>query len=1089
MSDKVGRWLAERELGEYAPLFRENKIDLSILPELTVEDLKDMGITAVGDRRRILRAITAFRDETSAQASRTVHPAAAKRQVTVMFVDLSGFTQLSREMDVEDAHSLLNTFFEATDAIIESYGGRIDKHIGDAVMAVFGVAASNSNDSERAARAALEIHAALPELDPPLTCHIGIASGQVIASAMGSELHTEYTLVGDGVNLAARITDKAGPGETLISADIHVALGPRFMGGDLGEVELAGIDAPQGIWRLTGLSSGLGAQRHRFVGRGRELSMFRAAFERARDHRNGEVHVVLGEPGIGKTHLSEEIAAAARDMGYAVHGAAVMDFGAREGQSAVQGLVRSMLGIDADANPEIAHAAVEQAGVLGWFDPSNRAHLNALLELEQDPGVAEVYANMDYATRMRGRRAVIDELIRARSESAPLLFQIEDIHWATPDVLAAAAHVASAIRHLPCLLMMTSRIDGDPLDLDWQSQTNGAYLSKIELSGLSAAESRELTQAIAEASGDGVDAFIERAGGNPLFLEQLLRSRNSISGDGLPGSIHAIVQSRLDSIDPDARAAIQAASVLGQRLSPDALKFLLEDEELDFRPILRSGLMREAGPDLVFAHALIRDGSYESLFRSDRVRLHERAADWFAGRDATLRARHLDRAQSPEAAQAYRDAATNLIRGFQFQSAEALVARALELPVSPEMRVDLLGTLSEAMRLQGRPHDALARCDEAAAAATADAQLCRIHIERAQAARQTSQYSLALESLEIVEEAARRSGDEQSLAQVHYLRGNVYFPLGRFEEALVSNEQALGLARKLGSVRLEVGALSGFGDAYFMNGAMRTAADYYLQAVERARPDGLVRDVAANLHNLSVARSYSGDVMQGRRDGIEAVEVSRKHFALVPECVALTCLGVAHTLLDEIDDALEVFENSAEVGRRVGAKRLEAQALEHLARTQVYAGRLDEAERTGREAVEIALEHGPNFVGPKSLSALALAVADPDEQDRLLERGAEIIASGCVGHNHLHFFPDACAIMIARGEWDRALAYADDLDRFSEKERLPLVDLTLREIRHLADAGRRQQAAAESGEAESLRTDFARMAVRRGLSGRNDFVS
>ncbi|MDG4649716.1 adenylate/guanylate cyclase domain-containing protein [Roseibacterium sp. SDUM158017] len=1089
MSDKVSRWLAERGLAEYAPLFQENKIDLSILPELTVEDLKDMGVTAVGDRRRIMRAIAAFDDETSIHGSRPMHPTAAKRQVTVMFVDLSGFTKLSANMDVEDAHGLLNNFFVAADAIIEDFGGRIDKHIGDAVMAVFGVAVSNANDTERAARAALEIHAALAALDPPMTCHIGIASGQVIASAVGSEVHTEYTLVGDGVNLAARITDKAGPGETLISADIHLALGPRFLGDDAGEAELAGIDAPQRLWRLGGVSSGSGARRHRFVGRGRELSMFQAAFERCRDHATGEVHLVLGEPGIGKTHLSEEIAGVARGMGFAVHGAAVMDFGAREGQSAVQGLVRSLLGIGMDAAAGIAEAAVEQAGAMRWIDPSNRAHLNALLELEQDAGVAEVYANMDNVTRMRGRRAVIDELLHARSDAAPLLLQIEDIHWATPDVLSAFAHVASAIRELPCLMMMTSRIDGDPLDIEWQSQANGVYLTKIELSGLSAAQSRELTKAITEDGAEVIDAFIERAGGNPLFLEQLLRSREALAGGGLPGSIQAIVQSRLDTIGPEARAAIQAAAVLGQRLSPDALKFLLEDETLDFRVILRSGLMREAGPDLVFAHALIRDGSYESLFKAERARLHERAAEWFAGRDATLRARHLDRAQSPDAAQAYLEAATNNIRSFQFQSAEALIGRALELQVTPEVRVDLLGALSEALRLQGRTHEALAQCDEAAAQVATDAQLSRIHIERAQSARQTSQYQDALDSLDVAEAAARRSGDEQSLAQVHYLRGNIHFPLGRFDEALVSNESALRLARKLGSVRLEVGALSGFGDAYFMNGAMRTAADYYTQAVERARPDGLVRDVAANLHNLSVARSYSGDVLQGRIDGIEAVEVSRTYFALVPECVALTCVGVAHTLLDELDEALEAFATSAEVGRRVGARRLEAQALEHLARAQAHSGDLAAAERTGREAVKIALEHGPNFVGPKSLSALALALEDPDEQDRLLDQGAGIIAEGCVGHNHLHFYPDACAIMLARGEWDRALAFADALERFTEREPLPLVELTLREIRHLADAGRRQQAPAEGEEAAALRADFARMAVRRGLLGRADFVS
>jgi len=1088
MTNSVTRWLADRDLGEYAELFHDNKIDLEILPHLSVEDLKDMGIAAVGDRRRIMRAIEALTDEEPLPSRRpdpAPEPTAAKRQVAVMFIDLSGFTRMTAGLDLEDTHAVLGRFFAAVDGVVEKFGGTIDKHIGDAVMAVFGGQVSSTNDNEKAARAALEIHAVMPTLDPPMRCHIGIASGQVIASATGSDLHTENTILGDGVNLAARITDHAEADETLISADIHLALGPRFSGEDRGDVPLAGIATPQRLWHLSGIAAGHETPKLAFVGRERELSLFGAACERCRDHGAGEVHVVLGEPGIGKTHLSEEIAAIARGTGYAVHRAAVLDFGALEGRSALQDLVRSLLG---PANPDddgTVRQAAEEATAAGWIAPANRVHLNALLDLEQDVGVAEVYANMDNATRQRGRRAVVADLIRARSAESPLLLQIEDIHWATPEILSALAHVAETIREVPCLLMMTSRIDGDPIDLDWQARTGGAYLAKIELAGLSEDQCRELTRAIMASGDDDIDPFIARAGGNPLFLEQLLRSRGATAAGGLPGSIQGIVQSRLDAIDPEARRAIQAASVLGQRLSPDALAHLLEQDTPDPTTPIRAGLMRESGADLVFAHALIRDGAYNSLLRTERNRLHIRAAQWFDGRDATLHAQHLDRGGSSEAPRAYLDAAQSLIRTYQFEQAEPMLERALTLEVTQALRVDLLGMLGEVMRLQGRPSEALAQCEAAAEAAETDAQICRVHLERAQSARQTSQYQLALDSLERVEAAARRSGDDASLAQVFYIRGNIYFPLGRFSEALDSNEEALGLARGLGSVRLEVGALSGFGDAYFMKGSMRTAVGYYSQAVERARPDGLVRDVAANLHNLSVARSYNGDVQQGRLDGMEAVDISQTYFARVPECVAQTCLGVALTLLDDIDGALDAFARSAEVGRRVGAKRLEAQALEHLARTQVYAGQYAEAQKTGREAVEIALAHGPNFVGPKALSALALALDDPDEQDRLLAQGAEIIANGCVGHNHLHFYPDACAIMISRGEADRARAYADALKRFTSQEPLPLVDLALREIALLAEGGARP---ADSDAAAALRADFAQMGIRRSLSGRTDYV-
>ena len=188
MSQDLRGWLSANGLNEYAQAFIDNKIDFSILPDLTAEDLIEIGVTAVGDRRRLLRAIEQLDStHTTAEPEPTAPHEPARRQVTVMFADLTGFTKISSELDAEDLHALLNQFFSKVDNVVEKYGGRIDKHIGDAVMAVFGAPFSHTNDTERAARAAAEIHAALRTLSPPLSCHIGISSGQVIASTTGSQ--------------------------------------------------------------------------------------------------------------------------------------------------------------------------------------------------------------------------------------------------------------------------------------------------------------------------------------------------------------------------------------------------------------------------------------------------------------------------------------------------------------------------------------------------------------------------------------------------------------------------------------------------------------------------------------------------------------------------------------------------------------------------------------------------------------------------------------------------------------------------------------------------------------------------------------
>lgn len=1089
MSQELGEWLSAHGLSDYAQAFIDNKIDFEILPDLTGDDLIEIGVTAVGDRRRLLRAIEELEKADAEGKAPEAAPEPARRQVTVMFADLTGFTRLSSQLDAEDLHALLNDFFSKVDHVVEKYGGRIDKHIGDAVMAVFGAPISHTNDTERAARAALDIHAVLPTLSTPLSCHIGIASGQVIASTTGSQAHTEYTVTGDGVNLASRLTDICNPGETLVSHDIQRALGPLFVGETMGTKAIKGLNDSVEVWRLDRLARNIRRRRHRFIGREREMSIFSATFDRCQRHGKGEVHVVLGEPGIGKTHLSEQVAELASSLSYSVHNGVVMDFGAREGHSAIQSVARNILGLEATDDAETGARVARDAIGKGWVRPSNAAHLNALLELEQDPGLAEVYAVMDNKARLRGRRQVIDELLSARSREAPLLIQIEDIHWASPDILTACSHIAAATRDLPCVLMMSSRVEGDPIDREWQIGTDGALISKLELAPMGEDQARELVEEFTAIDPELLEICVERAGGNPLFLEQLLRNIDVLKRESVPGSIQGIVQSRLDALDRSSRTAIQAASVLGQRFSPEVLNFTLGAGHLDTTNLIRSALIREADADLMFAHALIRDGSYATLVKSERARLHRQAAKWFEDRDATLRAQHLDRAGATNAAQAYLEAADNLIQAFQFDDASALIDRALELPAPAGVKFDLLCARGETHRLQGLSEDALREFGEAADLADTDEQVTRAHIGLAQTARQASLYQDALQALDTAEAAAERCGSEKDVAQINYVRGNVFFPLGRVEEALQANERALSLARKLESARLEVGALSGFGDANFMNATMQTATGFYTQAVERARENGLVRDLAANLHNLSVARSYTGDVAQGKADANEAIEVSQTYFAFVPECVAQTCLGVAQTFLGELAQALEAFRLSAEIANRVGAKRLEAQALEHLARTQVYAGQLAEARETGKRAVEIALEHGRNFVGPKALSALAMAESNADEQDRLLKLGTDIIAEGCVGHSHLHFYPDAAAVMLLRQDWEAAEGYADGLQRFTSEEPLPMVDLTIRQTRLLAESGARQTPPASHEGFADLQAQFGKMGITQSLLGRMDFLT
>ena len=371
MTDDCREWLRALKLEIYADDFAENGVDLRALPYLTEQDLKDLGVL-LGHRRVLLAAIEKLNQEQAAPTDPQSSPdgkttvLGERRQITALFADISGFTELTGRADAEEVHLLLNRFFSVVDSVVSEYGGTIDKHIGDAVMAIFGAPIAHKDDPERALRAALEIHGRVARLEPPLQVHVGIASGQVVASRTGSATHSEYTVTGDSVNLASRLTDLAGPGETLVSDALRQSVGVRFAGENLGEVKVEGIDEAVTLWRLEDLTVEPTEYDHAFVGRERELSQLAAVLGHCLATGKGETVIIRGEAGIGKTRLVREFGALAAAQGFDLHTGLVLDFGTGEGQDAVRTLLRSLLRIGpASDQPARDHKAkqVVAAGV------------------------------------------------------------------------------------------------------------------------------------------------------------------------------------------------------------------------------------------------------------------------------------------------------------------------------------------------------------------------------------------------------------------------------------------------------------------------------------------------------------------------------------------------------------------------------------------------------------------------------------------------------------------------------------------------------------------------------------------------------
>ncbi len=1077
VSVNVEAWLTELGLEQYAEAFADNGVDLSLLPELSNEDLKDLGVDRLVDRKTILKAIARHSESEDESADEPPAPtivAGERRQVTVLFADIAGYTRLSSELGAEETHALLNRYFEAVDGIVEDYGGSVDKHMGDNVMAVFGAPIAHDDDPLRAVRAALDIHermvALSNEVGRPLEAHVGIASGQVVASSTGSDAHREYTVTGDSVNLASRLQDKAEPGETLVSDALRQAVADQVDCDSLGEVAVKGIDKPVRVWRVNLLrGADETSARIAFVGRRAELAQFTGVVEACRAIGIGQAIVVRGEAGIGKTRLVEEFTGIAADKGFASHKGLVLDFGVGKGQDAIRSVVHSLLGIA----PGGGTAAI----VDGLLAADQSVFLNDFLDLPQPVEERATYDAMDNATRNEGMRAVVADLIRRVSADAPMMVIVEDVHWADPLMLTHLARMASTVADCPALLVMTSRIEGDPLDQAWRSATGGCPLMTIDLGPLRKEDALRLAGDFIDATNQLALKCVERAEGNPLFLEQLLRNAEEHGDKDVPASIQSLVLARMDRLSPADKQALQAASVLGQRFSLDALHHLIESPHYACDGLIERHLVRPEGDDYLFAHALVQEGVYTSLLTARRAELHRAAAAWCGERDPVLRAEHLDRAKDPAAAAAYLDAAEAQTAALHFETALRLTDRGIELAEYLATKFDLMCLRGDALRNMGATEESIAAFKTALDAAGDDGRRCRAWIGMADGLRVADRQKPALEALDKAEAAATNHGLLSERAQIHYLRGNVYFPLGNIDGCLEEHEKALGFAREVGSTEGEALALGGLGDTHYLRGQMRTAYEQFCACVEVCREHGYRRIEVANRHMVGWTRIYLMEFAEALEDALESAKMAAEVSHHRAELLGLMLAGAVELELGHLVEAQEYLERGLKLARTMSASNFEAQALILLARLTAAHGELPEARAFSAQAVGMVREVGMTFIGPSVLAVLATLTEDPGERRKALEEAEYILDSGCVAHNHFWFARTAIDHALAIGEWEEAERYATRLEAYTREQPLPWPDFMIARGRALAAWGRGRRGPELVAELERLCAEAERVSL------------
>ena len=577
-----------------------------------------------------------------------------RKVVTLVFCDLSGSTSLGERLDPESVRRIVTRYFDSMRGALEHHGGTVEKFVGDAVMAVFGVPAVREDDALRAVRAAAEMRRALEELNEQLELRFGVRlrvrtgvnTGEVIA---GDPSQGHGFVTGDAVNVAARLEQAAPDGEVLIGEDTYELVRDSVQVEQVPALDLKGKSERVPAYRLVAVS-GAGAGRGSrlgapLVGRERELTALREAFDRVVAGRGCELVTILGPAGLGKSRLAEEFAERLRGSATVV-GGRCLSYGEGLTFWPVREVVEGLAGIDDGHSSEEAQAAI--ARMLSDDD-------DTALVVERVAGALGLY---EVAASPQETSWAVRRLLEAAASPQPLVVIFEDIHWGEEVFHDLLEYLAATIDGVPVLLVAVAREDL----LETRPQFGG---TRLELGPLSAAESRELIGHLA-GEGEVPAELVERAftagEGNPLFVEELVRMLVEDRQLSVPPTIHALLAARVDRLEPAERAVVEAASVVGRSFGGGAAFALVGGDDrsqlderlhaLERKDLIQPDAVRFAGePTFSFKHILIRDVAYNGILKEARVDFHERFADWLeqtagerAGEYDEILGHHLERA-------------------------------------------------------------------------------------------------------------------------------------------------------------------------------------------------------------------------------------------------------------------------------------------------------------------------------------------------------------------------------------------------------------------------------------------------------------
>ena len=685
----VAAWLQGLGLERYVPAFRDNEIDWEVLPKLTSEDLKEIGVAAIGHRRKLLDAIAALGAAVPATAVTAAAPDAPapadaeRRQLTIMFCDLVGSTALSARSDPEDLREVIGAYHRCVAETVARFGGFVAKYMGDGVLVYFGYPQTHEEDAERAVFAGLAViqSIALLALPQRLQVRVGIASGiVVVGDLIGEGSAQERGVVGETTNLAARLQGLAEPGTLVIADGTRRQLGSLFEIEDLRPQPLAGFAEPQHAWRVIGESGevsrfeALRSSGTPLVGRDEELDLLLRRWQQAKTGE-GRVVLITGEPGIGKSRLTAALNECIESQ---THTRLRYFCSPHHQHTPLHPIIAQLERAAGFARDDSADDRLGKLAALLAPGASSAGEIALFAELLSLPNSA-ADLNLNPQRKLEKLFEALLRQLDALAQRRPVLAVFEDVHWIDPTSRQLLDLMIDRVRRLPVLLIVSFRPEFQP---SWGDQPHVTTMALTRLG------ERDGELLVARLAGVGVlaaeivDEIVARTDGVPLFVEELtkavlesadqenravaLLAASPTVRSAIPATLHAALIARLDHLGPAVREVAQIGAVLGREFTYELIQQVAPGSELDWAlgRLSDAGLLfcRGVPPEssYLFKHALVQDAAYGTLLRGRRQELHARVAavlrQFFADlvqRQPELLAAHLTVAGDAEQAIGY----------------------------------------------------------------------------------------------------------------------------------------------------------------------------------------------------------------------------------------------------------------------------------------------------------------------------------------------------------------------------------------------------------------------------------------------------